>query len=321
MQLIAQRFLRRSSLVLAVVIMVACSWLAPLDSLANQQVDAGLKRALISFATARALNAVISMAQGTEVALEPGGVGVVLTPGQVLDPINDLVEKFSTLLLLASVSFGVQKMLLAMGAHSLVSILLSSAALGWAFFYLRQQTSPAWLTRVLVILLMTRFAVPIVTLGSDLLFQKFMAADYQSSQQSIDATSSQMGKTDSPTAGNTKQLPQASSIEEQGLVDKIREWWSPKWTPQSTPMPASISSVAHESPGALQNIKEWWLQNSDAKTRFENMKQSAEQAIEHIVKLIVIFLLQTLLIPLLLLWSLYSIAKKIFEHLPAHTSS
>ena len=46
----------------------------------DAQVDAGLKRALATYAAARALNAVISVAQGTEVALEPGGVGVVLAP-------------------------------------------------------------------------------------------------------------------------------------------------------------------------------------------------------------------------------------------------
>lgn len=266
------QFLHRSAWVLAVAIMVACSWLAPLDSLANQQVDIGLKRALISFATARALNAVISVAQGTEVAIEPGGVGVVLTPGQLLDPINDLVETFSTLMLVASISFGVQKVLIAIGAHQLVSLLLSIVALGWAFFYLRQQASPAWLSRLFIILLMTRFALPIVTLGSDLLFQKFMAADYQTSQQNIDSASAQMGKPDAP-----------------------------------------VVAAPNEGPGVIQNIKTWWRQNTDENTQFKNLKQSAEQAIEHIVKLIVIFLLQTLLIPLLLLWALYGVAQKMFE--------
>src|SRR5690349_8497107 len=59
-------------------------WLVPPDGRATRQVEDGLKRALATYAAARALNAVISVAQGTEVALEPGGVGVVLAPGQVL---------------------------------------------------------------------------------------------------------------------------------------------------------------------------------------------------------------------------------------------
>ena len=65
MKPIELRFVQRIALAALVAIMVACSWLTPLDSAANQQVDAGLKRALLSFATARALNAVISVVQGT----------------------------------------------------------------------------------------------------------------------------------------------------------------------------------------------------------------------------------------------------------------
>ena len=265
------QFAQRIVLALVVAIMVACSWLTVLDSAANQQVDAGLKRALLSFATARALNAIISVAQGTEIAVEPGGLGVVLTPGQVLDPVNDLVEQFSNWMLAASVSFGVQKVLLSIGAYWLVSLLLSVVALGWAYYYLRGHSAPAWLSRVLVILLMTRFAVPVVTIGTDMLFQKFMAADYQSSQQVIDTASGNMGKLDPPVAVTS---------ENQGMLDKLKGWWS---------------------------------RNGDVKSRFEQFKRATEQTIEHIIKLMVIFLLQTLIIPLLLLWILYGLAKRTFE--------
>lgn len=265
------QLVQRIALAAVVAIMVACSWLAPLDAAADRQVDAGLKRALLTFASARALNAVISVVQGTEVAIEPAGVGVVLTPGQVLDPVNDLVEQFSNLMLLASISFGVQKVLISIGAHWVVSLLMSIAALGWAFFLVREEHAPAWLSRLLVILLMTRFAVPVVTIGADGLFQAFMVADYQSSQQLIDSASGNLAKSDPPVA------------------------------------------AANESQGMLEKFKGWLPQSGDVKARFERLKQVAEQAIEHIIKLMVIFLLQTLLIPLLLLWVLYGVARRTFE--------
>lgn len=265
------QFVQRLVWVVAVAIAVVFAWLAPLDSAANQQVDTGLKRALVSFASARGLNAVISVVQGTEVAVEPAGVGVVFTPGQVLDPVNDLVEQFSNLMLIASVSFGVQKVVLGIGAYWLVSLLLSLAALGWAFFYLRMKSAPGWLTRILVVLLMVRFAVPVVVIGTENLFQKFMAADYSASQQVIDTTSDQLVKLNPPTAAAT------------------------------------------ESQGVLGKIKGWWSQNSDVKLRFEGLKQAAEHATENIIKLIVIFLLQTLVIPLLLLWVLYGVTRRVFQ--------
>lgn len=261
---------RRVILALSLATMVLCSWLKPLDSTAIQQVDAGMRRALISFAAARALNAVISVAQGTEVSLQPGGFGLNLTPGQILDPVNDLVEQFSYLMLAASVAFGVQKVLIVIGGYWMISLVLTTVALGWAWRYFRQQPS-AWLSRMLVILLMLRFAVPIAAIGTDLLFKKFLAADYQTSQQVIDITTGKVADLNSPAPITT---------EEQG-------WW--------------------------EKTKGWWSQKVDVKARFENLKQAAENATEHIIKLIVIFLLQTLVIPLLLLWVLYAAVRSAFE--------
>ena len=258
------------ALVIGVALMVACSWLAPLDSAANQQVNAGLKRALVSFATARALNAVISVAQGTEVAVEPVGIGVNFAPGQLLDPINDLVEQFGDLMLVASVAFGVQKVLLSIGANWAVSLLLTVSSGFWAYYYLRQKPVPAWLFRTLIVLLMARFAMPVVTIGSDLVFQKFLAADYQASQQVIDTASGQLNNLNTP------------------------------------------ARIASEDTGMIEKFKGWMSQNTDVKGSFEKLKQAAEQMTEHMIKLMVIFLLQTLVIPLLLLWALLSIAKGTF---------
>ena len=264
-------FAQRVALAAIVAIMVALSWLAPLDLKANAQVDAGLKRALVTFATARALNGVISAVQGTELAVEPAGVGVVFAPGQVLDPVNDLVEQFSSLMLAASVAFGVQKVLLSIGAYWLVSAMLSITALAWTYFYFRRRLAPAWLSRVLVVLLTVRFAIPVVTIGTDLLFEQFMVGEYQSSQNAIDSAS-----------GNLAKLNKESAVQD---ADK----------------------------GILERFKGWWSQHGDVGARFEQLKQTAERATERIISLMAIFLLQTLIIPLLLLWVLYQLVRGTFE--------
>ena len=61
---------RQVVLAIGMAIIVLCSWLGPLDTPATEQVDAGLKRALVSFATTRALNGVISVVQGTEISAQ-----------------------------------------------------------------------------------------------------------------------------------------------------------------------------------------------------------------------------------------------------------
>ena len=78
--------------VVIVTTLVIGSWWHGLDVHAEAQVEAGLKRALIAFAVARGLNGVISVAQGTEVAIQPAGLGVVLAPGEI--PVDRIEGKF-----------------------------------------------------------------------------------------------------------------------------------------------------------------------------------------------------------------------------------
>ncbi len=265
------KIVKRVLVVFTIAAVLAGAWLAPLDAPALRQVDAGLKRALVSFAAARVLNAVISVAQGTEASVQPFGLGVTLAPGQVLDPVNDLIEQFSQLMLAASVAFGVQKVLIGIGSYWPVSLALSVAVLGWLACHARRLQPPAWLARALVILLMLRFAVPLVTLGSDLLWQKFLAADYAASQQAMDSASGQVGKLGPPGA-----------------------------TPAA-------------NPGLLDGMKAWLSKNADVNQQFDKLKQAAEQVTLHVIQLIVVFLLQTVVLPLLLLWAFYGLVRRVLE--------
>ncbi|XPS39198.1 hypothetical protein ACN2C3_05855 [Aliarcobacter butzleri] len=89
-----------------IVLFLASSF--TIDESAKKMVDESFKQAVIVFGSAKALNGVISLAQGTEINLP----FVVVAIGQILDPINDLVEQFSLIMLASLVSLGIQKILL-----------------------------------------------------------------------------------------------------------------------------------------------------------------------------------------------------------------
>lgn len=266
---IFKRFLAPFVLVTVLVL----SWNSPLDTLSTEQVDSGLKRALVTFATARTLNAVISVAQGTDVAFEPGGVGVKLAPGEILDPVNDMVEKFSTLMLFASISFGIQKILISLGGHWMVFAALSVAVILWSTLHISGRPVPEWCSKLLVITLLLRFAVPLVTVGSNVLFDQFLAKDYEQSQALLESG-----------ATNAKNLQQlnAKPPEGQSIMDRLK---------------AVVPDI-------------------DVKERLRHFEEVADQWIEKMVNLMVVFLLQTLIFPLLLLWGLLSIAKSMLVRLP-----
>ena len=93
------------SAVLLGVLAVALSGV--LDRPAGRYTEAALARAMVTYGVARSLNGVISVVQETEVALSPAGVGVTLAPGQLLDPVNDLIERFSWVMLASFASCAV----------------------------------------------------------------------------------------------------------------------------------------------------------------------------------------------------------------------
>lgn len=244
--------------IVLVVAAIACSWLPAIQDLANAQVDAGLKRALVAFAAAKTLNAAISVVQGTEVNVQMFA-GVTLAPGQLLDPINDLVEQFASLMLAASVAFGVQKALLAIGAHWLISAAMTAFALAWAVLSWRGR-APPWLSRTLLVLVTIRFAFPVVTIGSEWVFNRFLMQQYTEAKESITVVTGEVDK----AAPNAK-----------GWLDKLTEVFS--------------------SPAAVRD-------------RIGELKRAVDDISDQIVKLIVVFVVQTIVVPTALLWALVKLA-------------
>ncbi len=294
---------------IVVLIAVALSWLKPISDAADNYVDEGLKRSLISFASARALNGVISVLQGTEVAVRPLGFGVSLTVGEALDPINDLVETFSSVMLTASVAFGVQKLLLAIGSNWAVSACLTLIALVWAYLFWKDR-SPHWLFRLVGILLFIRFVMPVATIGSAMLFESFAAAKYNESQVALDKTTKDLQAL-TPSAGTAADAaapipmppeaatkPEESAPEEPTTASRIQRLW------QGTK--DAVAGGANAVAGFVKDPSESF------RRKYEEIKLSAEAAVERMVALIGIFVLQTVIVPLLLLFGLYWLCRDLF---------
>lgn len=252
---------RRALLVVALAVLLPLAWLGSLDSLAREHVEAGLKRALITFATARLANAVLSVLQETSVAISPLGIGVTTQPGQALDPLNDLVEQFSTLMLAASVSLGIQLVLISIGGLAGVSALLTLVLLAWTWFAWRRVGAPRWLARALVVVLFVRFAVPIAAVASEAVFRVTMAGQYAEAQGQVQATSDTIARS-APTE------PEAAKPE--GRIERLERWFGER--------------------------------KRDLQTNFAELKAKAENLVRHVVTLMALFVVQTILLPLLFLW-------------------
>lgn len=157
---------RYSLILLLVCLVLAC---LPLEHGMGAQLTDMLKVTLSVYALARGLNAVISVAQGTEMSIEPMGVGITLAPGEILDPLNDLIEQFSSVLLVASASIGVQQILLLMGDLAIIRIILVVLTLATALIYILPSvntTLKSGLFKVVMVLTLLRLAVPVMGIVS-----------------------------------------------------------------------------------------------------------------------------------------------------------
>jgi hypothetical protein len=191
--------LRRWASVGLLLLLVLLSSITSVDHYAEREYAALFQRAFITFALARTLNGLISAVQGTELALQPAGVGVTLTPGEVLDPVNDLVERFSWIMLAATISLGIQQVLLDVGQWWGLRALVALLGLLWLWARLRRAPGgdegaaadpPPFektLFRVFIVVLFVRFAVPVAVIANEGLYHLFLEGRYQQSQQVIES--------------------------------------------------------------------------------------------------------------------------------------
>ncbi len=173
--------------ILLLLFMLAC---LPLTSLASPQLNDMLKVTLTVYALARGLNALVSVVQGTELAIEPMGVGLTLTPGQILDPLNDLIEQVSLILLMASASIGIQKILLAAGDIEIFrGLLILLIVMTLAVMLIRRShlSLQKNLLRGVIILSILRLAVPITALAANQM-QNWLDNDRQQAVAVLDST-------------------------------------------------------------------------------------------------------------------------------------
>jgi uncharacterized membrane protein len=270
------------------IAIISLSWSGQLDHAARSATLDNFQRALAVAAIARGFNGVISVAQGTEVAIAPVGVGVTLTLGEILDPLNDLVERFSALALIASVALGLQLTLSEIFASPWLSGVLSVAALAYLALLWRaphhlQQTSALWLGKFLGLIIFLRFMLAVMLLATHLLDTYFLDARQNEAMDNLSYTKTHIQNL------QEQQIEAAPTDMEADLFDRTA---------------AGIREFLSSSSQTL-----------DLKAQLNEVEQQVESSIEEMINLIVIFLLQTLLLPVATLWLCWQLLRRFWRAL------
>lgn len=273
-------------LISLLVIAVFLSSFSSVDRYAEQEYENLFKRALITFALARTLNGLISAVQGTELALQPAGVGVTLTPGEVLDPVNDLVERFSWIMLGATLSLGVQQVLLEMGQWWGMRLLVTLLGLAWLCFLWRRQKRgdnsnealSRYLSRALLLVLFLRFAVPLAIIANEAVYTLFLESRYEESTQVIENAGAQIEQ----ATGAEREVEEGEE-KETGFLESI--------------------GLSFESTRESLSFQQ----------RLDQITERASDLIEHLLQLSVVFIFQTGVFPIVFLWIFLRLFQQIFR--------
>ncbi|QHI98794.1 hypothetical protein GT347_12815 [Xylophilus rhododendri] len=263
--------LRPAFLATVLLAVLLLAWVFPPDQAARRDTEQGLTRAVATYATARAIHAVLAVAQGTQVAVEPAGVGVVLAPGQALQPVSELVEQFSTLMLAACLAFGVQWLLLPIASHWSVSLALSLVVAAWALLRWQRRPAAARLAPLLVGLLLLRFGLPVIAAGNELVYRAFLAGEYTQAQAALGGTAGAPDLLEPTPAA----APQADT------------GWFGRWMKTLRDLPAEAAAWTAKAPEVAARARD-----------------IAAHAADHLLRLLAVFILQTVVIPLVFLWGL-----------------
>lgn len=240
------------------------------DEYGEKYTDEGFQRSIVAFAIAKTLNGAISVVQGTEVAIEPAGIGLILTPGQILDPVNDLIERFSWVMLICTTSLGIQSVLLTIFSSFYFSIAVTLSSLMVALFVWKQQSSSVLmkntLFRLAALLIILRFFIPLMAITSDGLYKAFLEPTYQQSKQQLEQSNTAIAN----LSKDNQQL--SSEAQDMSWLELLNN---------------SIDS-------AIDSI--------DVDKQLERLKAEADTLTAHIIDLIVVFTMQTILFPLIFIW-------------------
>ncbi|MDJ0783704.1 MAG: hypothetical protein QNJ22_17140 [Desulfosarcinaceae bacterium] len=167
----------------------------------DAEADAYFGRAItatgLAYTTVRLVNASISVIQESYLQLEPAGVGISLAVGQSLDPIDDMTERLSDVLVTAITSLGVQKLVHSMGVSLAPGILAGLLILFTATLWgdrPRIASLRRLLLRLLLLITIARFCLPIAALVNGHLDNRFFSEQIEAARGALAIGSAELEK-------------------------------------------------------------------------------------------------------------------------------
>ena len=272
------------------------------DKIAEEYLDNALKVSASAFLAARGINATISVIQEIEFS-----VGVMSgSPGEFLDPLNDLIEKFSTVMLVSTASLGVQKIMLKISGWNLLQILtllLLFTLMIYLLFKEKFVSIPkrrvAVIYKGLIFLLALRFTVPLMAIASGTIEEIFLAEDLNrniTELQMVDENTQKLSMA-RPTTDAAETSSTIESKEDKSIISL--DYWK-----------EGADSVMSSVSNAASNLNP----KKGVEEKMAIIKEQLTNSLESTTNLISLFIIQSIILPLLFLFLIIHGAKGLYRY-------
>jgi len=168
-----------------------------LDPATDTYFREAITKAGVAYATCRIVNASVSIVKESNLQLEPAGIGVSLAVGQALDPIDDMTERLSYVLVTAITSLGVQKLAYEMSV-SIVPPILSVflVAMSILIWFKNERTNrlknaAMWMLFIIVV---ARFCLPVSSMANAFIQKHFFADQISEATRELSLVSARLDK-------------------------------------------------------------------------------------------------------------------------------
>jgi hypothetical protein len=261
-----------------------------IQSSAASYLDAAERKAIEAFAAARAINATASILKSAEFT----PLVVRIAPLELLEPVDDLAKQFADVMVVSLIAILLQRLLLDVAQSWALTAVLPAGCMLWLLACLIPGWAPlrlrlAGLARSLVVLaVFARCVVPLAGWAGDGLTKRFLAGDLNHAVAVMDTARGRLDTFTGPVT--TSQTPATLA------APNDHSLWG--WLSGAT------QDAARDANGLLDRLR-GWMPDSAA------IAQALQDVPEQIVRATEIFLVQTILVPLLTALALYRVLSSV----------
>jgi hypothetical protein len=168
-----------------------------LDGTTDVYFREAITKAGVAYATCRVVNASVSIVKESSLNLEPAGLGVTLAVGQALDPIDDMTERLSDILVTAITSLGVQKLAYEIGVSLAPSIVAAFLLIFSILIWFENEiliTMRNTIIRFVLLILIARLALPIAAIANNYIQEHFFAENISNANKELAVGSAELDR-------------------------------------------------------------------------------------------------------------------------------